>query len=171
MLTDRLQLRLPTEDDRGTFVDLFCSDDFMLFSAGTMTPEAASDRFELMMATAREFPFAKQPVIERTSGRIVGYCGVAWFDFEGRRRLEFGYRFVPEARGVGYATEAGAAVLDLAATSFEGEVLAMIDPTNVASKRVAHKLGFQFWKMAEVDGYVDEIHRKQLLRSGSGGPT
>ena len=53
-----------------------------------------------------ELTFAKQPVIERATGTIVGYAGVNWFDFEGERRLEFGWRLVPEARGKGYATEA-----------------------------------------------------------------
>jgi len=36
---------------------------------------------------------------------------VNWFDFEEQRRLEYGYRLVPEARGKGYATEAGRALL------------------------------------------------------------
>ncbi len=104
--------------------------------------------------------FAKQPIIERSSGEIVGYSGVAWFEFEGTRRLEFGYRLVPEARGHGYATEAGLAVLSIAAESFQGELLAVIDPGNTASKGVIGKLGFEFWKVAEVNGYRDELHRR-----------
>lgn len=131
----------------------------MVFAGGTLSAEAADARFDVMLQNATEVPFAKQPVILRDSGLIVGYCGVAWFDFEGQRRLEFGWRLVPEARGCGYATEAGAALLELAAESFEGELLAMIDPTNEPSQRVAAKLGFEFWKMATVDGYLDGIHR------------
>ncbi len=131
----------------------------MVFAGGTLSAEAADARFDVMLQNATEVPFAKQPVILRDSGLIVGYCGVAWFDFEGQRRLEFGWRLVPEARGCGYATEAGAALLELAAESFEGELLAMIDPTNEPSQRVAAKLGFEFWKMATVDGYLDRIHR------------
>lgn len=161
--TDRLELRRPVEADRSVFVDLFCRDDFMVFS-GTMSAEAADARFDSMLQIASEIPFAKQPVVQRNSRQIVGYCGVAWFEFEGRRRLEFGYRFVSEARGCGHATEAGNALLDFVAESFDGEILAMIDPTNASSKRVAVKLGFEFWKMATVDGYVDEIHRIQVAK-------
>ena len=58
-------------------------------------------RFDEMLERAEDLPFAKQPVIERSSGEIVGYAGVNWFDFESRRRLEFGWRLVPEARGRG----------------------------------------------------------------------
>jgi RimJ/RimL family protein N-acetyltransferase len=66
-----------------------------------------------MLARAGELTFAKQPVIERSSGQVVGYAGVDRFVFEGQSRLEFGYRLVPQARGKGYATEAGRACWQL----------------------------------------------------------
>lgn len=160
--TDRLLLRPPVEADRPVFVDFFGRDDFMAYSGGTLSTASADARFDLMVETARQVPFAKQPVIERSSGRTLGYSGVARFEFEGVQRLEFGYRLIPEARGLGYGTEAGHALLRLAADSFEGELLAMIDPTNIPSQRVAEKLGFHFWKMATVDGYLVQIHRIQV---------
>ena len=143
---------------------LFGDDEFMVFSGGALTAESAESRFDVMLRTAEEVPFAKQPIIDRSSGQIVGYTGVAWFEFEGQRRLEFGWRLVPEFRGRGFATEAGRALLELAAESFDGEILAMIDPTNPLSKRVANKLGFEFWKMATVDGFIDEIHLLQVTK-------
>ena len=160
VLTERLEVRPPIEADRERFVELFQSEDFMVFSDGVHTVESAHARFDGMLKTATEVPFAKQPVIERSTGSIVGYAGVAWFDFEGERRLEFGWRLVPEARGHGYATEAGRALLAVAAESFHGEILAMIDPTNGPSKNVAAKLGFAFWKRAEVNGFWDDMHRR-----------
>ena len=134
----------------------------MEFSAGVLDEAGANSRFDRMLAAAEDVPFAKRPVIERHSGLVVGYVGVGWMDFEGARRLEFGYRFVPEARGLGYATEGGVAMLALAEEAFAGELLATIDPTNIASKRVAAKLGFEFWKIAEVNGFVDEVHRRHV---------
>jgi RimJ/RimL family protein N-acetyltransferase len=160
VLTDRLELRPPREVDRDRFVALFRDPRFMEFSAGVHDLASAHTRFDEMLSTSRELPFAKQPVIERATGAIVGYSGVAWFEFEGARRLEFGYRLVPEARGRGYATEAGRAVLAVAAEAFRGELLAMIDPTNAASSNVIAKLGFTFWKSAEVDGYLDDLYRR-----------
>jgi RimJ/RimL family protein N-acetyltransferase len=159
VLTSRLEVRLPRESDRARFVELFCDDDFMVFSSGVLTTDAAHDRFDEMLIRGAELPFAKQPVIERSTGMIVGYAGVNWFDFEGRRRLEFGYRLVPEARGRGHATEAGRAVIARAAQTFRGEILAMIDPTNHPSQNVAGKLGFAFWKPANVDGWLVNMYR------------
>lgn len=115
-----------------------------------------------MLRTATELPFAKQPLIERSTGVLVGYSGVAWFELEETRRLEFGYRLVPEARGRGYATEAGRAVLGLAAETFQGELLAMIDPRNEASAKVIVKLGFTFWRQAVVNGYRDNLYRRTV---------
>jgi RimJ/RimL family protein N-acetyltransferase len=143
-------------------VELFCDEDFMVFSAGVLTTDAAHDRFDEMLMRGIELPFAKQPVIERSTGIIVGYAGVNWFDFEGHRRLEFGYRLVPEARGRGYATEASRAVIATAAQTFHGEILAMIDPTNHASQNVAGKLGFAFWKRATIDGWLASMYRQWI---------
>jgi RimJ/RimL family protein N-acetyltransferase len=162
MLTKRLEVRTAREEDRDRFVELFRDPDFMIFSDGVHDLDSAHARFDQMLRTASEVPFAKQPVIDLATGIIVGYCGVAWFEFEGVRRLEFGYRLVPEARGRGYATEAGHAVLALAAETFRGELLAMVDPTNDASIGVITKLGFTFWKQAEVDGYLDNLYRRSF---------
>jgi len=162
MLTPRLEVRLPRESDRARFVQLFCDEDFMVFSSGVLPPDAAHDRFDRMLARGAELPFAKQPVIERSTGTIVGYAGVDWFDFEGRRRLEFGYRLVPRARGMGYATEAGRALLADATDTYRGEVFAIIDPTNHASQNIAAKLGFTFWKQAMVEGYLDNLYRQRI---------
>jgi RimJ/RimL family protein N-acetyltransferase len=161
VLTERLEVRLPVEADRLRLVELFQDPVFMEFSAGVHDLASANARFDMMLQTAERVPFAKQPIIERSSGEIVGYSGAAWFDFEGAPRLEFGYRLVPSARGQGYATEAGLAVLAVAADSFRGELLAMIDPRNVASTGVIGKLGFEFWKIGEIDdGYRVEVYRR-----------
>lgn len=134
----------------------------MVFSGGALTPAAAHDRFDRMLANAQRLRFAKQPLIERSSGLVVGYSGVDWIDFEGRQRLEFGYRLVPGARGRGYATEGSRALLARAADDFEGELLAIIDPVNAASRHVAAKLGFALWKRAIIDGCGRDVHRLHI---------
>lgn len=162
MLTARLELRAPEERDRDRFVELFCDEAFMVFSDGVLDQPAAHRRFDEMLQRAQELPFAKQPIVDRKTGTIVGYAGVNWFDFEDERRLEFGWRLVPEARRQGFATEAARAVLSLADGSFRGEILAMIDPSNHASANVASKLGFVFWKQAPVDDYLVDLYRLRI---------
>ena len=162
LTTERLHLRPPVEDDRTRFVELFGDEEFMVFSGGVLDEPAANARFDGMLARAAEIPFAKQPVIERSSGLIVGYSGVNRFEFEGEDRLEYGYRLAPAARGQGFATEAAQALLELAAQTFDGEILAMIDPRNIPLQKVIAKLGFVYWKQAEADGFLDNLYRRRV---------
>ena len=137
----------------------------MEFSDGALPVDQAHRRFDHMLAMAYELPFAKQPVVERSSGRIVGYTGVDRFELEGRQVLEWGWRLISEVRGKGYATEAGRILLARAAEVHLGEIVAMVDPANAASRNVAEKLGFAYEKQADVDGY-----RTDILRLVLGGP-
>jgi len=157
IVTPRLQVRPPTEADRVRFTELFCDDAFMVFS-GKLTEEAAHRRFDHMLAICEVVPFAKQPILERASGVVVGYTGVDYFTFEDEARLEWGYRLVPESRGMGYATEASQALLARAAETYSGELVAMIDPNNHASERVCRKLGFAFLKRTSVEGDVRNLY-------------
>ena len=58
-------------------------------------------------------------------------------------RIEIGYGVAPECQGQGIATVAVQALLAMAFSSIQvDEVLAQINPANIASIRVAEKLNF-----------------------------
>lgn len=156
--TARLQVRPPREADRNRFIELFRSEDFMVFYPGILSEEEATDRFDHMVAVCQVIPFGKQPVVERASGLVIGYTGVDHIDFEGKTWLEWGYRLVPESRGLGYATEASQALLAKARQTHTDELLAIIHPENLASQSVCNKLGFTFWKRAPVDGDIRNLY-------------
>jgi RimJ/RimL family protein N-acetyltransferase len=160
LITSRLEIRPPGEADRARLVELWREAEFMVFTSGALAEEAANSRFDHMISMCEVVPFAKQPIIERASGVIVGYTGADHFTFEGQERLEWGYRLVREARGMGYATEASQALLATAHETFSGELLAMIDPANHASQNVCRKLGFAFLKRASVDGHLRNIYTR-----------
>lgn len=83
---------------------------------------------------------------DKGTGRYLGNGGLAQFErgvasLEGH--VEAGWAFAPAAWGKGYATEAMAAILSWAdANHVADEIRAIIDHDNVASQRVAEKLGF-----------------------------
>jgi RimJ/RimL family protein N-acetyltransferase len=97
----------------------------------------------------------------------VGYTGVDYIDFEGRSWLEWGYRLVRESRGRGYATEASQALLSTVHESYTGELLAIINPHNLASQNVCGKLGFAFWKQAPVEGDLMNLYRMAVGAPGT----
>jgi RimJ/RimL family protein N-acetyltransferase len=158
IITSRLEVRAPREADGDRFVGLFQDPRFMEFSKGPLSARAARDRFQHMRAVTRELAFAKQPVVERSSGVVIGYTGVDYFQYDDERRLEWGYRLVPEVRGLGYATEASLALLGVARQHFTGEILAIIDPSNEPSRRVISKLGFAFRQHDTVEGELRNIY-------------
>ena len=158
LVTKRLEVRAPRETDRIRFTELFRNDAFMAFSSQALTEETANTRFDHMLAMSESIPFSKRPIVERTSGVVIGYTGVDYFTFEGEQRLEWGYRLVPESRGLGYATEASSALLAHAGQVFSGELLAIIDPANHSSQDVCSKLGFAFLKQAHVHGDVQNFY-------------
>ena len=165
--TARLLVRPPREADRDRFTELFRDDEFMVFYPAVLTAEEARDRFDHMVAVCQVVPFGKQPVVELSSGLIVGYTGVDYIDLEGRTWLEWGYRLVPECRGLGYATEASRALLATARRTYAGELLAIIAPENLASQTVCRKLGFTFWKQAPVEGDIRNLY---ILHIGEPAP-
>lgn len=154
----RVAVRPVVEADRSRFVEFFQNEGFMAFS-GALAVDAAHERFDRMLARCMEISFAKQAIVELSSGVVVGYTGVDWIDLDGRRWLEWGYRLVPAARGKGYATEASTVLLERAAADYRGDLLAIIRPDNRPSQNVCRKLGFRHWKVASLDGEWYDVYR------------
>jgi RimJ/RimL family protein N-acetyltransferase len=84
--------------------------------------------------------FAMFSVVEKATGLWIGQLG-PWQP-EGWPGTEVGWAFHKSAWGRGYATEAGVAAIDWA---FENlgwdEVIHSIDPANLASQKLAQRLG------------------------------
>ena len=76
----------------------------------------------------------------QASGEFIGRAGL--FQPEGWPDLELGWMLKPEHRHHGYATEAGAAVLDFAWNRLHApRVISLVRVGNEASDRVAERLG------------------------------
>lgn len=149
---------------------MFTDATFTVFSDGAHDIESANARFDRMLAIADAVPYAKQPVIERSSGTIVGYTGVGTIALDELDRLEWGWRFAAEARGRGYATEATSALLSLADAHDDGEMLCLIAAENHPSHRVADKVGFRRWRRIDWAGDPTEPVDLLVRAIGAGGP-
>ena len=91
-----------------------------------------------------EWGFTLWAVVEKSSGQIIGDCGL--FPLEGRGpEVEIAYRFGHAHWGRGYATEAAGACLAYGLQRLRlGRIVAVTRPEHVASRRVMEKIGLRY---------------------------
>ena len=84
------------------------------------------------------------PVVEKSTGRVIGHCGFLEKDVNDQAEIELIYVFASDCWGKGYATEAASALRDHAFHRLGlRRLIALINPGNPASARVAEKIGMQ----------------------------
>jgi len=87
--------------------------------------------------------WSQNAVIERSTGRLVGRCGL--YQPEGWPGVEVGWIFARGAWGRGFATEAAVVWRDWAFDVLMlDELISIIHPDNVASIRVAERIGHRY---------------------------
>ncbi|MGK9147703.1 GNAT family N-acetyltransferase [Plantibacter flavus] len=83
-------------------------------------------------------------IIETLDGEFVGDCGLTWQQVNGVSSLEVGYHVTIAHQGRGFATEAAAACRDFARDhAGASELVAIINPDNIASQRIAENIGLR----------------------------
>ena len=99
--------------------------------------------------------------VETHDGEFVGDCGLTWQLVDGLQVLEVGYHTVGAMQGRGYASEAAHACVDLAIGPIgESRVIAIINPENSPSRRVAEKVGLQIAMETEVRGLPVVVYER-----------
>ena len=144
--TDRLTLRHFNPDDGAAMDRVYGDPEVMRFSSGVRSPEWVRQRFKRIQDEYETRGYGLWAVEERETGEVIGYCGLSSLpDVNGVPEIEIGYRLARRHWGLGYATESALAVRDVAFDCLKLErLIALIDPLNVASIRVAEKLGMQY---------------------------
>jgi RimJ/RimL family protein N-acetyltransferase len=139
--TARLRFREMTDDDLDAMAALLGDPEVMTFYRAPKTRQEAAAWIAWNRRGYAEHGYGLW-IVETHDGEFVGDCGLTWQKVGGTTKLEVGYHVRHELQGRGYATEAAAACRDLAADAVDTpELVAIIHPQNVASRRVAEKLG------------------------------
>ena len=151
--TRRLILRPTTADDL-EFVAAMNTDPVVSrFLGGVKTPDQSRQKIEEAIEHQRQHGFSRWSVIRKNTGEVIGHCGPMVKQVGGAAEVELGYAFTRPHWGHGYATEAAQAVV---AHCFDvlgqGRVVAIIDPENSRSVRVAVKIGMTYERVIEWEG-------------------
>lgn len=139
----RLRFREMTPDDLDDMAALLGDAEVMRFYAAPKTREEALAWINWNTANYAEYGYGLW-VIETLDGQFVGDCGLTWQKVNGVAKLEVGYHVRAELQRRGFATEAAEACRDFAREhTREEDLVAIIHPDNIASRRVAEKIGMQ----------------------------
>ena len=110
-----------------------------------------------------DWPYGFLAVVERSSGRLCGICGLLAQDLDHGSEVEVGYHLLTEFRGRGIATEAARGVMDHAFRVLgEDRIVSLIRPDNLASGRVAWKNGLRHERdvmFRDIEHGMHVIHR------------
>lgn len=135
-----------THDDLVELAPIHAEESFWWFPMrGGMTTEQTAGFLVRHIERYETDGFGVQALIDRTSGSMIGWAGLAVPHFlpEILPAVEVGWRLSGPYRGRGLATEAGSAAIEW---GFTGggltRIVSIYEPENVASGKVMEHLGF-----------------------------
>lgn len=156
--TDRLILReVNPEADFEAWAEAFADPDTVRYlGIGTMNRQQAWRSMATIIGHMSIRGYSFMSVIEKATGKWAGRIG-PWFP-EGWPQPEVGWTLHPDFCGKGYATEAGRASIEYAFDVLGwDEVVHVIAPENIASIRVAEKLGSEYLRtIPNIPGMYDK---------------
>jgi RimJ/RimL family protein N-acetyltransferase len=146
--TERLRLRAHTAGDFAASIPIWNDPIVTRFIGGRpYTPEEVWQRLQRYAGSWVLLGHGFWAIEDKATGKLIGEIGV----MDAKRDMnppfgddrELGWALLPEAHGKGYASEALRAALDWEARVLGAPCLvAMIDPDNAASIKLAEKFGF-----------------------------
>ncbi len=161
--TGRLLLRLFTLDDLDPLAAMHRDPEVSRFIGGVKTLEETRQRLQQWIEEYDRYGFSKWAVVLQASGELIGRCGLTLEQIDGVSERELGWTFARAHWGKGYATEAAAAAMEHCFTGLGlRRLISLIDPQNLASARVATKLGMIYERTVQWQGVPTNMYVARL---------
>ena len=99
------------------------------------------------MKNYSDLGFGRYALIEKKSSLLIGDCGFLKIELLGHQEIDLGYILDRDFWGKGFATEAATACMNYGVNSLGiKKIVATMETTHLASKKVAEKVGFSVVK-------------------------
>ena len=145
--TPRLQLRELVPDDLDALAKVLSDPITMQFYPKPYDRQGITDWIERNRRRYQEHGHSLWGMVLKSSGELIGDCGLAMQNVEGQNEIEIGYHVRRDHWKQGYATEAARACRDYGLAQLKApRLISLIRPENIASRRVAEKNGMTIWK-------------------------
>jgi RimJ/RimL family protein N-acetyltransferase len=161
--TARLVLRKPEPGDLDGYAELWGDPEIVRYLSGTTLPrDEVPEAIERMLGHWERHGLGLFSVLSKEDGQLVGRVGYLlwdperwvngiWERLDGDLELEVGWTIARRLWGKGYATEAALVCRDHAFAELgRDHVISLIAPENVASVRVAEKIGETYERDVEL---------------------
>lgn len=152
--TDRLILRPMLASDLDALHLIFADAKVMAaFDHRPFTHEQMERWLQRNLDHQEQFGYGLFSVLHKDTGELIGDCGLEQMEVDGMKIAELGYDFRSDVWNKGYATEAAAAVRDYAFDVLHlPQLISLIRSGNLASRRVAEKIGMTLAEEFTRDG-------------------
>lgn len=158
--TSRLTLRHFTPADADALQAVLGDAEVMEFGPEVRSADEIALWIDRQQQRYADQAFGLWAVVPGDGEQAIGYCGLMSYpDINGSPEVELGYRLARAHWGRGLATEAATAVRDLAFDAMKlDRLIALIDPANARSIRVAEKVGMSYEADVVLPGYTHPDH-------------
>ena len=147
ILTERLRLRRLALDDVDALHRVLGDAEAMVWYPAPFTRDQTVEWIQRWIASYEELGHGLWAMELRETGELIGDVGLARQLVDGEHLVEAGWHTRRDMWGQGYATEGGRASVQWGFDHLGlDRVISLIRPENVASRRVAEKLGLKPWR-------------------------
>lgn len=161
--TARLILREFVPEDADAMARVVCDAETMRYYPAPYTRAQVDEWIERNRRRYKNDGVSLWAMVLKSSGEMIGDCGVIRQEVEGEYLYEIGYHLRRDQWGHGFATEAATACREWAFANLKTDrVISLIRPENVPSRRVAERNGMTVWKEVDWRGlrhYVYAVER------------
>lgn len=156
--TERLLLRPFEVDDLDALARLYGSEDVMKYVAPTRNIDQTQQRMKKHLRDLEEYGFGLFAAVNKSSGELIGRCGLDPEIINGELQGELAWMFFPDYWGKGLATEFGAKMLDVGFSTLGlRRIFANAKTLNDVSIAVMKKIG-----MLYVTHHEDEVEYEAI---------
>lgn len=152
--TERMILRHLVMEDLDELFILYSDPEIRkYFPEGVLSYEDTKEELEWHMHGHPHHPeLGLWATIHKETGKFIGRCGLLPWTLEGQDEVEIAYLLDKAFWKQGLATEAAQGILQYGFEQLNlSRLICMVDPENVASQKVAQRIGMSFEK--RMDGY------------------
>ncbi len=149
--TKRLSLREMTPHDADDLLEVLSDPETMQFYPQLFDYKMTQAWIERNIQRYAQYGFGLWAVIFKENGNLlIGDCGLVVQEVDGIEEIEIGYHIRRDLWGKGLATEAAQACryFGFGQLGFD-KLISLINPANIASRRVAEKNGMKLIKEIE----------------------